>query len=200
MIAEFLEIERRLKDLERKEGRQFEVGRLISSRIMDGRHEGRFSVGTDDNGNDTPGPWVPIAEIAGAVRTFNRLEDGQVVLVARPHGDSEQAVIIPGGGWRGDRNSPADGDSQAVSVWQHGKVRVRVRDDDTVDVDVDGSKIQIKADRLRVRHRDGPRLTVTDTLAKLVVGGTHLVVTDGAIIASTPITIGADPVPDPEPE
>lgn len=200
MIAEFLEIERRLKDLERKEGRQFEVGRLISSRIRDGRHEGRFSVGTEENGTDTPGPWVPIAEIAGAVRTFNRLEDGQTVLIARPHGDSEQAVIIPGGGWQGGRNSPAEGDSQAVTVWQHGKVRVRVRDDDTVDVDVDGSKVQIRANRLRVRHKDGPRLTVTDTLAKLVVGETHLVVTDGAIIASTPITIGPDPVPDPEAE
>lgn len=85
------------------------------------KHLVRLLLGKDDDGGEVLSPWVPIAQIAGALKLHSMPSIDQVMSIRSESGDIAQGVAEPYH-WTDENPSPSQ--DQAEHVLTFGDVRI----------------------------------------------------------------------------
>jgi hypothetical protein len=93
------------------------------------KHLIRIALGKDDDGGKVLSPWVPVAQVAGALKLHSLPSVGQVMAVRSEAGDIEQGVAEPYH-WTEDNPSPSDKGDEHIMTF--GDVRIELRGDEIV--------------------------------------------------------------------
>lgn len=86
----------------------------------------RLRLGTADDGGDFLSPWVPYAQIAGALKAHVPPTPGQQFSLIAPAGDWRQAFAVP---LTWTTNNPAPSGAGDENVITYGSVNLRLRAD-----------------------------------------------------------------------
>ncbi|HWW46548.1 MAG TPA: phage baseplate assembly protein V [Xanthobacteraceae bacterium] len=120
----FAAVYRRLIELEQRLDKMVRHGTVVD--IDPKKHLVRLKVGGSDD-EPLKSPWVPYAQIAGALKIHSMPSFGQTMTLICPTGDFRQAVAIPLT-WSNENPSPSDKPDEHVLTF--GDVRVTLKKDD----------------------------------------------------------------------
>lgn len=134
-MRELAELAMQVAELQRKVANMFRHGTVAEVNTAEGLV--RLKVGETEDG-DFKAPWVPYAQMAGAVKAHVPPSVGQQMTVLAPSGDWKQGVAVPMT-WSNANASPGSG---ADPVITYGAVRVDLRTDG-LKAAVGGSFIEI---------------------------------------------------------
>jgi len=100
----------------------------------------RLDLGPGDDG-PLLSPWVPYAQIAGALKVHAPPSKGQQMTYLAPGGDPSQAIALPMT-WSENNESPSD--SGAENVLTFGDVKITI-DKSSVLIEIGGFKLRVSA-------------------------------------------------------
>ena len=92
-IRELVELASRVAELERRFSGVMRHGTI--EQVDPAKHLVRLNFGQDDDGKPFLSPWVPYAQIAGALKVHTPPSKGQQFTALSPTGDWQQAVALP---------------------------------------------------------------------------------------------------------
>lgn len=184
--------------------RQSELAHQLRGMIV------RGVVSTSNDGGETQTVDVEIAaghkltgvEVLQASGVSSRAKDGGLVVLLAVGGDGGDMVALPVADPSGRMGGLEPGE---VALYDPASgARVHIKADGSIHVlsatsvtcDVQGNTLEVQPGFVRGRMADGSRFAAAEGLAKIVGGGSHVVVQGGAVIVSTPPVIGPDPSPD----
>ena len=182
-VRELVELASRVAELERRFSGAMRHGTV--EEIDAARQRVRLNFGKDVDGKPFLSPWVPYAQIAGALKVHTPPSKGQQFTLLSPAGDWQQAVALPMT-WSDQNQSPSSkGDENVLT---YGNVKVKIKDD-LVQVDVSGTEFEITSGRVLIKV-GGVAVEITRS-GVAIIGGkvTH----DGRNIGSTHIHGGVLP-------
>jgi phage baseplate assembly protein gpV len=113
-VREIVELVARVNELERRFASAFRHGTV--EQVDPAKHLVRIRLGEpgQDGGDPFIGPWVPYAQIAGALKVHSPPSAGQQMTMLNPTGDFRQAVAIPLT-WSDQNASPSqNGDEHVI--------------------------------------------------------------------------------------
>lgn len=119
MIEELVTLHLRMSDLERRVAEMVRHGTVSDVDTKKGLM--RLSFGEGDSG-EFKGPWVPYAQIAGALKVHTPPSVGQQMTMVSPTGDMRQAIALPMT-WSDANPSPGQ---SADPVLTYGDVEVTI--------------------------------------------------------------------------
>ncbi|RWC91652.1 MAG: hypothetical protein EOS72_03075 [Mesorhizobium sp.] len=113
------------------------------------KHVIRMVLGQDDDGNDVLSPWLPVGQVAGALKLHSMPSVGQVVSARSEGGDLEQAIIEPYH-WTDENPSPSQNADEHKLTF--GNITVTMVDG-SLKFQVGGTTVEITGSKLEV-HTD----------------------------------------------
>jgi phage baseplate assembly protein gpV len=182
-IRELVELASRVAELERRFSGIMRHGTV--EEVDPGKQIVRMNFGKDVDGKPFLSPWVPYAQIAGALKVHTPPSKGQQFTMLSPTGDWQQAVALPMT-WSDQNKSPSSNGDE--NVLTYGNVKATIKDDLT-QVDVGGTVLEVTSDHVKITV-GGVTVEITDG-GVAITGGkvTH----DGKNIGSTHIHGGVVP-------
>lgn len=165
-MREIVELALRVAELERRVSNQFRHGPV--AQVDAEKHRVRLEIGTTADGKPFLGPWVPYAQVAGALKVHTPPSVGQNMTMLCPNGDFRQAVAMPFT-WSDANESPSTKGDEHVLTF--GSVRITIKDksikveagEHTVEIAEDGttfSKGKIEHDGHLIDKTHGHTLVV----------------------------------------
>ena len=121
-MREVAELAARIAELERRFSGIMRHGTV--EEIDTARHRVRLNFGNDVDGRPFLSPWVPYAQIAGALKVHTPPSKGQQFTALSPNGDWQQAVALPMT-WSNQNASPSTAGTEHVLTF--GGVRLTIR-------------------------------------------------------------------------
>jgi phage baseplate assembly protein gpV len=182
-VRELVELASRVAELERRFSGAMRHGTI--EEVDAARQRVRLNFGKDVDGKPFLSPWVPYAQIAGALKVHTPPSKGQQFTLLSPAGDWQQAVALPMT-WSDQNQSPSSkGDENVLT---YGNVKAAIRDDLT-QLKVGGTEFEITSGRVLIKV-GGVAVEITRS-GVAIIGGkvTH----DGRNIGSTHIHGGVAP-------
>ena len=152
-IHELVELASRVAELERRFAGMMRPGTV--EEVDPKKQIVRLNFGDSDDGKPFLSPWVPYAQIAGALKVHTPPSKGQQFTMLSPSGDWQQAVALPLT-WSDQNQSPSDKGDEHVLTF--GNVRITLKDNLTevkvgdVTMKVTGDGVSITGGR--VEHDD----------------------------------------------
>lgn len=167
-MREIVELAARIAELERRISGMMRHGTV--EEVDPARQRVRLKFGTDVEGSPFLSPWVPYAQIAGALKVHTPPSRGQQFSLMAPAGDWQQAVALP---YTWSSQNPAPSGSGDEHVLTFGAVNMTVKDDRLL-IDVGGVTLHITGEGLaiaggEVKH-DGKNIGATHTHGGVVIG------------------------------
>jgi phage baseplate assembly protein gpV len=182
-IRELVELAARVAELERRFSGVMRHGTVAE--IDAGRQRLRLNFGKDVDGKPFLSPWVPYAQIAGALKVHTPPSKGQQFTALSPNGDWQQAVALPMT-WSDMNQSPSgNGDENVLT---YGNVLAIIKDD-LAQVHVGGTEFEITSGRVLIKVGGVTAEITGDGVA--ITGG--VVTHDGKNIGSSHIHGGVVP-------
>lgn len=182
-MREVAELAARIAELERRFSGVMRHGTV--DEIDTARHRMRLNFGADIDGKTFLSPWVPYAQIAGALKVHTPPSKGQQFTALSPNGDWQQAVAIPMT-WSNQNISPSTkGDENVLT---YGNVTATLKDD-LCEVVVGAATFELTSAAVTIKV-GGVNLEISDA-GVAITGGkvTH----DGKNIGTTHIHGGVVP-------
>ena len=143
-MKELVELASRVADLERRFAGVVRHGTV--EEVDPAKQIVRVKFGEDKDGKPFLSPWVPYAQIAGALKVHTPPTKGQQMSTLSPSGDWMQAVALPMH-WSDANPSPSKNGDENVATY--GNVRITVKDD-LVQVIVGGTKVSISSAGVKI--------------------------------------------------
>lgn len=144
-IRELVELASRVAELERRFSGTMRHGTVeevdAATQIV------RMNFGKDVDGKPFLSPWIPYAQIAGALKVHTPPSKGQQFTMLSPTGDWQQAVALPMT-WSDQNTSPSSNGDE--NVLTYGNVRATIKDDLT-QVHVGGTEFEITSGRVLIK-------------------------------------------------
>ena len=122
-MREIVELAARIAELERRFSGMMRHGTV--EEVDTSRHHVRLKFGTDVEGKPFLSPWIPYAQVAGALKIHMPPSVGQQFTLMAPAGDWQQAVAVP---FTWSNQNPAPSKSGNEIVLTLGDVRVTLKD------------------------------------------------------------------------
>ena len=163
-IRELVELASRVAELERKVSGQMRHGTV--EEVDAAKQVVRLKFGEDVDGKPFLSPWIPYAQVAGALKVHTPPSKGQQFTSLSPGGDWQQAVALPLT-WSNQNPSPSDKGDENVLTF--GNVKITMTADKVV---IEAPTITLKGDVNlgdeggKLIHRVGDE----DTAGDLAVG------------------------------
>ncbi len=144
-LPELVELASRVADIERRLSGAVRHGRV--AKVDTKKQRMRLDLGPA-HGTDGRflSPWVPYAQMAGALKVYTPPAEGQQYTLMSPSGDFRQAVALPLT-WSDSNPSPSDDPDENVITY--GNVRMTLRDD-LVQIQVGGVTFKITGDGIDI--------------------------------------------------
>lgn len=143
-IRELVELASRVAELERRYAGAMRHGTV--EEVDPGKQIVRLNFGKDVDGKPFLSPWIPYAQIAGALKVHTPPSKGQQFTLLSPTGDWQQAVALPMT-WSDKNQSPSgNGDENVLT---YGNVRATIKDDLT-QVHVGSTQFEITGGHVKV--------------------------------------------------
>jgi phage baseplate assembly protein gpV len=143
-IRELVELASRIAELERRFSGTMRHGTV--EEVDPGKQIVRLKFGKDVEGKPFLSPWIPYAQIAGALKVHTPPSKGQQFTLLSPTGDWQQAVALPMT-WSDNNQSPSSNGDE--NVLTYGNVRATIKDDLT-QVDVGGTVLEVTSDHVKI--------------------------------------------------
>jgi phage baseplate assembly protein gpV len=143
-IRELVELASRVAELERRFSGTMRHGTV--EEVDPGKQIVRLNFGKDVEGKPFLSPWIPYAQIAGALKVHTPPSKGQQFTLLSPTGDWQQAVALPMT-WSDKNQSPSSNGDE--NVLTYGNVRATIKDDLT-QVDVGGTVLEVTSDHVKI--------------------------------------------------
>lgn len=159
-IHELVELASRVAELERRFSGTMRHGTV--EEVDPAKQIVRLNFGESDDGKPFLSPWIPYAQIAGALKVHTPPSKGQQFTLLSPTGDWQQAVAMPLT-WSNQNPSPSQNGDENVLTF--GNVRITVKDNLT-EVKVGGVTMKISGEGVAIT---GGRVSHDD----LNIGSTH---------------------------
>lgn len=111
----------------------------------------RLDLGVDDDGKPLQSPWVPYAQVAGAMKFHSPPSKGQQMTLMSPNGDWMQGIAVPMH-WSNQNKSPSDKGDEHVMTY--GGVTITIKGDSYtikvggVTVEISGAGVKITGGRV----------------------------------------------------
>ncbi|MBI1649874.1 phage baseplate assembly protein V [Hyphomicrobium sulfonivorans] len=122
-MRELVDLALRVAELERRQANNFRHGTVeevdAKKQLM------RMRLGEGEDGQPFLGPWVPYAQIAGALKVHTPPSKGQQMTMISPTGDMRQAIALPMT-WSDQNKSPSDKEDEHVLTF--GDVRIEIKE------------------------------------------------------------------------
>lgn len=122
-MREIAELAARIAELERRFSGVMRHGTV--EEIDTARHRVRLNFGNDIDGSAFLSPWIPYAQIAGALKVHTPPSEGQQLTALSPNGDWQQAIALPMT-WSDQNASPSTAGEEHVLTF--GDVRLTIRE------------------------------------------------------------------------
>ena len=123
-MREVVELAARIAELERRFSGVMRHGTV--EEVDTAKHRVRLNFGKDVEGKPFLSPWVPYAQIAGALKVHTPPSKGQQFTALSPNGDWQQAVALPMT-WSDHNPSPSSkGDENVLT---YGNITATIKDD-----------------------------------------------------------------------
>lgn len=122
-MREVVELAARIAELERRFAGLMRHGTV--EEIDTTRHRIRLNFGKDIDGKPFLSPWVPYAQVAGALKVHTPPSKGQQFTALSPSGDWQQAIALPMT-WSDQNASPSSAGNEHVLTY--GDVRLTIRE------------------------------------------------------------------------
>ena len=122
-MREVVELAARIAELERRFSGLVRHGTV--EEVDAGRQRVRLNFGKDIDGKPFLSPWVPYAQIAGALKVHTPPSKGQQFTALSPNGDWQQAVALPMT-WSDRNTSPSSNGNE--NVLTYGNVTATIKD------------------------------------------------------------------------
>jgi len=110
-IRELVELASRVAELERRFSGIMRHGTV--EEVDPGKQIVRMNFGKDVDGEPFLSPWVPYAQIAGALKVHTPPSKGQQFTMLSPTGDWQQAVALPMT-WSDQNKQPPSTDDENI--------------------------------------------------------------------------------------
>lgn len=143
-IRELVELASRVAELERRYAGAMRHGTV--EEVDPAKQIVRLNFGKDVEGKPFLSPWIPYAQIAGALKVHTPPSKGQQFTLLSPTGDWQQAVALPMT-WSDKNTSPSSNGDE--NVLTYGNVRATIKDDLT-QVDVGGTVLEVTSDHVKI--------------------------------------------------
>lgn len=168
-MREVAELAARIAELERRFSGVMRHGTV--EEIDTARHRVRLNFGKDIEGRHFLSPWVPYAQVAGALKVHTPPSKGQQFTALSPNGDWQQAVAIPMT-WSNQNASPSNAGNEHVLTF--GGVRLTVCEQ-SLEAQVDGVTLKVTSDGVtitggKVTHQ-GKNIGATHIHGGVIPGG-----------------------------
>ncbi|TIS37507.1 hypothetical protein [Mesorhizobium sp.] len=111
------------------------------------KHVVRIVLGKDDDGAEVLSPWLPVGQVAGALKLHSLPSVGQVVSARAEAGDLEQAVIQPFH-WTDENPSPSQDANEHVMTF--GDVKITLISGG-LKFEVGGTTVEFTGTKVRVQ-------------------------------------------------
>ncbi|MCB1498596.1 MAG: phage baseplate assembly protein V [Bauldia sp.] len=167
-MREIVELAARIAELERRFSGMMRHGTV--EEVDPGKHRIRLKFGTDVEGKPFLSPWIPYAQMAGALRVHIPPSVGQQFTLMAPAGDWQQAVALPFT-WSNQNPSPSNAGDENVLTF--GDVRVTLNDG-RLEIRAAGVTLELTGDGLaiiggEIKH-DGRNIGATHTHGGVTLG------------------------------
>jgi len=143
-IRELVELASRVAELERRFSGTMRHGTV--EEVDPGKQIVRMNFGKDVDGKPFLSPWVPYAQIAGALKVHTPPSRGQQFTMLSPTGDWQQAVALPMT-WSDQNKSPSSNGDE--NVLTYGNVTATIKDG-LCRVVVGGCTLQVTSDHVQI--------------------------------------------------
>lgn len=167
-MREIVELAARIAELERRFSGMMRHGTV--EEIDSGKHRVRLKFGTDVEGKPFLSPWIPYAQIAGALKIHVPPSVGQQFALMAPAGDWQQAVAIP---FTWSNQNPSPSDEAEENVLTLGDVRMTLKDG-RVEISVGSVTLELTGNGLSVTggeiSHDGKNIGSTHTHGGVAAG------------------------------
>jgi phage baseplate assembly protein gpV len=182
-MREVVELAARIAELERRFSGVMRHGTV--EEVDAGKQRVRLNFGKDMGGEPFLSPWVPYAQIAGALKVHTPPSKGQQFTALSPNGDWQQAVALPMT-WSDQNKSPSSKGDENVLTYANVTVTIK---DDLSKVVVGAASLNVASAAVTIKV-GGVNVEITDA-GVAITGGkvTH----DGKNIGSTHIHGGVVP-------
>lgn len=134
MSDTLVELFRRVADMERRQANMVRHGTVAEVDPAKGRM--RLKIGEGAGGSPFLSPWVPYAQVAGALKVHAPPSVGQQMTMFSPTGDVRQAVAMPMT-WSDQNAAPSQSGSENVITF--GSCRIELKGDEVL---ISGPKIR----------------------------------------------------------
>jgi len=160
-MREIVELAARIAELERRVSGMMRHGTV--DEVDTSRHRVRLKFGTDVEGKPFMSPWIPYAQVAGALKVHMPPSVGQQLTLMAPAEDWQQAVAVP---FTWSNQNPSPSESGEENVLTFGDVRMTVKEG-RLEVSAAGVTLELTGDGFtiaggEVRH-DGRNIGSTHT-------------------------------------
>ncbi|MCB1500826.1 MAG: phage baseplate assembly protein V [Bauldia sp.] len=167
-MREIVELAARIAELERRFSGMMRHGTV--EELDTSKHRVRLKFGTDVEGKPFLSPWIPYAQMAGALKVHIPPSVGQQFTLMAPAGDWQQAVAVP---FTWSNQNPAPSESGDENVLTLGDVRMTLKAGG-LEIIVAGVSFALSGDGVsisggEVRH-GGRNIGSTHTHGGVVVG------------------------------
>lgn len=129
----------RVAELERRNSNAFRHGTVVE--VDPEKQLVRLQIGGTDQ-EPFKSPWVPYAQIAGAMKVHSPPSVGQTMTMLNPGGDFRQGIAMPMT-WSDQNKSPSDKGDEHVLTF--GNVNITIKDG-SLKVTVGGHSVEITGD------------------------------------------------------
>ena len=137
-MREIVELAARIAELERRFSGMVRHGTI--EEVDPAKQIMRLNFGKDVDGKPFLSPWIPYAQIAGALKVHTPPSKGQQFTALSPNGDWRQAVAMPMT-WSNQNPSPSDKGNENVLTF--GSVTIRITADKVL---IEAPTITLKGD------------------------------------------------------
>lgn len=144
-IRELVELASRVAELERRYSGTLRHGTV--EEVDPKKQAVRLNLGKDVEGKPFLSPWVPYAQIAGALKVHTPPSKGQQFTLLAPSGDWQQAVALPMT-WSDNNKSPSQNGDE--NVLTYGNVTATVKNDH-VNVTVGDAFITVTSGKITIQ-------------------------------------------------
>ncbi|TIR24027.1 MAG: hypothetical protein E5X34_13310 [Mesorhizobium sp.] len=114
------------------------------------KHLIRMVLGKDDDGADVLSPWLPVGQVAGALKLHSMPSVGQVVAVRAEGGDLEQGIVEPYH-WSDENPSPSQNANEHKLTF--GNVTITLVDG-SLKFQVGGTTVEVTDGKLEVHTNE----------------------------------------------
>lgn len=142
-MKELADLIARVADLERRHAGQFRHGTV--EEVDAAKQRCRLKLGEGEDGTPFLGPWVPYAQLAGAMKAHVPVSKGQQMTLMSPTGDFRQAIAVP---FTFSESNPSPSDKADENVMTYGSWTITLKENDLI---VKGPNVKVEADTVKVQ-------------------------------------------------